>query len=174
MSLYNSRMMPFKVMVLATFLAVTAANLDAQSPGDENAIRQRFADLDIAWNHHDAQQITNPQTAVSDADYINVSGGWTKGREAFAAVMARLQAGPFHDVQRHTVVEKIRFIRPDVAVVITTNVDRRGDAPPSESRGTYVLSKEGGHWLLDSFQNTQVSTPPGAQQPPKTTPAPKQ
>jgi uncharacterized protein (TIGR02246 family) len=88
--------------------------------------------------------------------------------------MARLQAGPFHDVQRHTVVEKIRFIRPDVAVVITTNVDRRGDAPPSESRGTYVLSKEGGHWLLDSFQNTQVSTPPGAQQPPKTTPAPKQ
>ena len=33
-------------------------------------------------------------------------------------------------------VEKIRFVRPDVAIVITTNVDRRGDGPPSKSRST--------------------------------------
>ena len=75
--------------------------------------------------------------------------------------MTKLQAEPFHDVQRHTVVEKIRSVRPDVAAVITTNVDRHGDGPPSESRGTYVLSKEEGYWLLDPFQNTQVSTPSG-------------
>jgi uncharacterized protein (TIGR02246 family) len=159
--------MPIRVIAFCVLLAATAANLPAQSPGDEQAIRQRFADLDTAWNHHDAQQITNPQTAVADADYINLNGGWIKGREAFVAVMSQLQAGPFHDIQRHTVVEKIRFLRPDVAIVITTNVDRHGDGPPSESRGTYVLSKEAGHWLLNSFQNTQISAPPGAPQPPQ-------
>ena len=153
--------MPTKQRILLWFcLAVSTLNLVAQSPADEEAIRQRFADLDTAWGHHDAQQITNPQTAITDADFINLSGGWTKGREAFVGVMTRLQAGPFHDIQRHTIVEKIRFIRPDVAVVITTNVDRHGDGPPSESRSTYVLSKEGGHWLLNSFQNTQIAAPP--------------
>jgi uncharacterized protein (TIGR02246 family) len=164
--------MPIKVIVFCVLLAATAANLPAQSPGDEQAIRQRFADLDTAWNHHDPQQITNPQTAVADADYINLNGGWIKGREAFVAVMSQLQAGPFHDIQRHTVVEKIRFLRPDVAIVITTNVDRHGDGPPSESRGTYVLSKEAGHWLLNSFQNTQISAPAGAPQPPQPSSAP--
>jgi uncharacterized protein (TIGR02246 family) len=153
--------MPTKQLILILlYLAASAANLPAQSPADEQAVRQRFAELDTAWNRHDAQQITNAQTAVTDADYINLNGGWTKGREAFVAVMSKLQAGPFHDIQRHTVVEKIRFIRPDVAVVITTNVDRHGDGPPSESRGTYVLSKEAGHWLLNSFQNTQITAPP--------------
>jgi uncharacterized protein (TIGR02246 family) len=163
--------MPTKQLaVLLLCLAATTADLSAQSPGDEQAIRQRFADLDTAWNHHDAQQITNPQTAVADADYINVNGGWTKGREAFVAIMARLQAGPFHDIQRHTVVEKIRFVRPDVAVVITTNVDRHGDGPPSQSRSTFVLSKEEGHWLLNSFQNTQITAPPEPARPPQSTP----
>lgn len=153
-------------IVLCLGLAATTASLPAQSPADNQAIRQRFADLDTAWNHHDAKQITNPQTAIADADYINWTGGWIKGQEAFVAVMTQLQAGPFHDVTRHTIVEKIRFIRPDVAIAITTNIDRHGEGPPSESRSTYVLSKEEGHWLLNSFQNTQIAAPPGAQSTP--------
>ena len=154
--------MTLKAILLGFLLAIGTAGLPAQSPGDEQALRQRFANLDTAWNHHDAHAITNPQTAVADADYINLNGGWVKGREPFVAVMSKLQAGPFHDIQRRTVVEKIRFVRPDVAVVITTNVDRRGDGQPSESRSTYVLSKEGSQWLLNSFQNTKISAPPGA------------
>ncbi|WP_421800799.1 SgcJ/EcaC family oxidoreductase [Granulicella sibirica] len=160
------------IYCVATVVTLTTLHVSAQEPrlGDEQAIRQRFADLDTAWSHHDAQQITNAQTAVADADYINLTGGWIKGREPFVGVMTKLQAGPFHDIQRHTVVEKIRFIRPDVAVVITTNVDRHGDGPPSESRSTYILSKEGGRWLLNSFQNTQVAAPPDASRPPQSTP----
>jgi hypothetical protein len=53
-------------------LAATTASVFAQSSGDEQAIRQRFADLHTAWNHHDAQQITNPQTVRADADFITV------------------------------------------------------------------------------------------------------
>jgi uncharacterized protein (TIGR02246 family) len=149
-----------KLILLWLYLAASTVTLPAQSPADEQAIRQRFAELDTAFSHHDAQQITNPKTAVTDADYINLTGAWIKGQEAFVGLMTQLQAGPFHDLTRHTIVEKIRFVRPDVAIVITTNVDRHGDGPPIESRSTYVLSKEEGHWLLNSFQNTQITAPP--------------
>jgi uncharacterized protein (TIGR02246 family) len=93
------------------------------------------------------------------------------GRKAwsFVGIMTKLQAGPFHDVHRQTIVEKIRFIRPDVAVVITTIVDRHGDGPPAETRGTFVLSKEQGHWLLNSFQNTQITAPPAPVRTPQST-----
>ncbi len=164
--------MPIKLMLLSVLVAGMVLDLHAQNPADDQAIRQFFADADSAWNHHDAQQLTNPKTTVADGDFVNVYGGWTKGREAFVAIMSRLQAGPFHDIQRHTVVEKIRFVRPDVAVVITTNVDRHGNGPPSETRGTFVLSKEEGHWLLDSFQNTQITTPPGSPTSRQNTPGP--
>ena len=80
--------------------------------------------------------------------------------EPFVAIMTKLQAGPFNDVHRQTIIEKIRFIRADVAVVITTIVDRHGDEPPASTRGTFVLSKEQGRWLLNSFQNTQITAPP--------------
>ncbi len=153
-------------LALCLLLSATTLHLHAQNTGDaqakdEQAIRQFFANADIAWNHHSAEQLVNPQNTVADADFVNVYGGWNKGRENFAALMGRLQAGPFHDITRHTVVEKIRFVRPDVAVVITTNIDRHGDASPTESRGTFILSKESGQWLLNSFQNTEITTPAG-------------
>ncbi len=158
------------LLLSATTLNLSAQNIngDAQTK-DEQAIRQFFANAEAAWNHHSAEQLTNPQTTVADADFINVYGGWTKGRGPFVIQMGRLQAGPFHDITRHTVVEKIHFVRPDVAVVITTSTDRKGDNPPIQSRATHVLSKEEGHWLLNSFQNTEITTPPG---PPPTSSGP--
>jgi uncharacterized protein (TIGR02246 family) len=142
---------------LCLLLTVVTLNLPAQTSGEDQALRTFFADADVAWNNHNAQQLTNPQNATGDADFVNIYGGWAKGLESFVAIMTKLQAGPFHEIQRHTIVEKIRFIRPDVAVVITTIVDRHGDGPPAETRGTFVLSKEQGRWLLNSFQNTQIT-----------------
>ncbi len=154
--------MQLRTIALPVLIVVMTLNVGAQTGDEEQKIRTFFADSDAAWNRHNAQQLTNPQTTVPDADFINVFGGWTKGLNNFVTIMGNLQAGPFHDVARRTIVEKIRFVRSDVAVVITTNVDRRGDGPPTETRGTFVLSKEGGRWLLNSFQNTQVTAGPEA------------
>ena len=160
--------MKIKVIPLLLLIAAVTLSLPAQSTGEEQAIRQFFADADVAWYNHDARQLTNPHNATADADFVNVYGGWAKGMENFVSIMTKLQAGPFHDDMRHTNIEKIRFVRPDVAVVITTIVDRHGDGPPAETRGTFVLSKEKGLWLLNSFQNTKIET----QRPPQAAPTP--
>ena len=148
--------MIIRTLSVCVLLAAATLSLPAQRGGEDQTIRKFFADSDIAWNKHDARQLTNPGNATADADFINVYGGWAKGIENFVAVMSKLQAGPFHDDFRRTNVEKIRFVRPDVAVVITTIVDRHGSGPPAETRGTFVLSKEKGVWLLNSFQNTKI------------------
>jgi uncharacterized protein (TIGR02246 family) len=149
-----------RLVLLGCLLVSASLGVSAQSSGENQAIKTFFANADIAWNNHDARQLTNPENATADADFINVYGGWAKGMEPFVAIMTKLQAGPFHDIHRQTIVEKIRFVRPDVAVVITTIVDRHGDGPTASTRGTFVLSKEEGRWLLNFFQNTQVTAPP--------------
>jgi uncharacterized protein (TIGR02246 family) len=153
--------MRIRTFLLCGVLVASTMNVVGQSGGEDQAVRKFFADADVAWNNHDAKQLTNPRNATADADFVNVYGGWAKGQESFVPIMTRLQAGPFHDVRRHTIVEKIRFVRPDVAVVIATIVDRHGEGPPAETRATFVLSKEQGLWLLNSFQNTQITAPPG-------------
>ncbi|WP_263381396.1 SgcJ/EcaC family oxidoreductase [Granulicella arctica] len=163
-----SIMIKLRLFSLGVFLIAGTLTIAAQSSGDDQAVRTFFANADIAWNNHDARQLTNLQNATVDADFINVYGGWAKGMEPFVAIMTKLQAGPFHDVHRQTTVEKIRFIRDDVAVVITTIVDRHGGGPPASTRGIFVLSKEQGHWLLNSFQNTQITSPPERAQVPQT------
>jgi hypothetical protein len=66
---------------LCLLLAVATLNLAAQNSGEDQALRTFFADADVAWNNHNAQQLTNPQNATADADFVNVYGGWAKGLE---------------------------------------------------------------------------------------------
>ena len=152
--------MKISAISLVVLLAATTLNVTAQSGGEEQVIRKFFADADVAWNKHDARELTNPQNATADAGFVNVYGGWAKGRDNFVAIMTKLQAGPFHDDFRQTIVEKVKFVRPDVAVVITTIADRHGNGPSAQTRGTFVLSKENGLWLLTSFQNTKIAEAP--------------
>ena len=44
-------------------------------------------------------------------------------------------------------IEKIRFIKPDVAVALVRQISTVGNI------GTFVLSKESGKWLVVNFAN---------------------
>ena len=89
-----------------------------------------------------------PDRCVDDALFINTTGGWVKGRENFAKMIAPLHApgGPFHDHTRRHEVEELRFVRPDVAIAAVRTFDiRRAGVPTTgeETRGLILLSKEG-------------------------------
>ncbi len=143
--------------ILSLLLVVVSMQcLRAQSP-DEQAIRKVFSASDTAWNAHNAAQLLDAQRTAPDADFINVFGGWVQGRAAFLPVMERLQAGPFHTISRKTIIDKIKFVRSDVAIAIVALQDQPEGGPSITTRGTFVLSKEDGHWMVDSMQNTKVA-----------------
>ena len=51
-------------------------------------------------------------------------------------------------------IEKIRFIRPDVAVVHVRSLSTVGNL------GTYVMTKDTGQWLVVSFTNVEYELGP--------------
>ena len=143
-------------------VVISMQSLRAESKPEEQAIRNVFTASDAAWNAHDANQLLNLQRTAPDADFINVFGGWVQGRAAFVPIMERLQAGPFHAISRKTIVDKIKFVRSDVAIAIVTLQDQSEGRRSTTTRGTFVLSKENGRWIVDSMQNTHGTDVPEA------------
>jgi uncharacterized protein (TIGR02246 family) len=123
------------------------------SPTEEQAIRTVLARFFEGWNTHDADKMVSAY--AEDIDHIDVFGEWHKGREAMRNELARLHAGPLRNSQKNYTVEKIRFLKPDVAVV---QVSTQGTGGPN--LGTYVMEKQKAGWLTVSFTNVAPHDPP--------------
>jgi uncharacterized protein (TIGR02246 family) len=133
---------------------------------DATAIRALLADgFETSWNSHQPATAATPDKCASDAVFINTTGGWLKGCDDWAALIAPLHApgGPFADHTRRHTVEELQFVRPDVAIAVvkTFDIKRAGVATSGEeTRGLVVLSKENGHWKLAANQNTRIQGSP--------------
>lgn len=141
------------IVLLTTFaVSVFAAGVE-----DEQMIRKVVSDLYEAWNKHDAAAIVKDFTA--DHDHINTFGGWAKSKEQIqqAYVRGHAPGGPLtRSGEKKHVVEKIKFLRPDVAVAIVHTTSTR-----NRDVSTWVLTKESNRWLVANFHNTTETTPPG-------------
>jgi uncharacterized protein (TIGR02246 family) len=135
---------------------------------DQTAVRALMGRLADAWNDGDAHAFA--QVFTEDADYITFFGLHTQGRTAIEEVHRPLFAGPLKG-SRLTGGStgddgvQIRFLRPDVALVVATGGSTlQGAAAPDPSRDsilTFVAVRDHGEWSFASFQNTRRSTPPG-------------
>lgn len=167
-----------KLQLLASILVATAVGAFGQSHAtgaaadsgrndqDARAIRALLAyGFEESWNSHQPAMAATPDKCADDAIFINTSGGWVKGRQAFIDLLTPLHAagGPFHDHTRRHVVEDLRFIRPDVAIAVVKTFDIRIAGVPTpgrETRGLVVLSKEGEDWKLTANQNGTIQATP--------------
>jgi uncharacterized protein (TIGR02246 family) len=107
-----------QTLVLAVALCASAQvkPQDQVKPqNEEQAIRAVLARFYEGWNTHDADKMAS--VYAEDIDHINVFGEWQKGRATLRQELAHLHAGPLHDSQKSYTVEKIRFVKPDVAVI---------------------------------------------------------
>ena len=156
-------------MVVGAFAQSPATRTDAVSGGteqDARAIRALLAyGFEESWNSHRPATAVTPDKCADPAIFINTSGGWVKGCQAAADLVAPLHApgGRFHDHTRRHLVEELRFIRPDVAIAVVKTFDIRRAGKPTtgeETRGLVVLSKEGEHWKVTASQNARMQVSP--------------
>jgi uncharacterized protein (TIGR02246 family) len=92
-----------------------------------------------------------------DAIWTTGHGSRLYGRAAIAEFTARVLPGATAHGSATYEVEHVLFIRPDVAAVkVRQRYFTPDGALDSEGSPMYVMSKEGGRWLLTANQNTPV------------------
>jgi uncharacterized protein (TIGR02246 family) len=139
------------VCSLAFALPGPVAGDDASKNAVEAAVQ--------TWN--DGWRTKNAQLACSeyaeDADWTNAFGMTERGRDAICKKLAEVFNLPFVMAAKSEVVSQdIRFLGPDVAVVIT-KVHRVGQHTPGgeplgdrDTRHQRVLFRSGGRWRVVS------------------------
>ncbi|KFU78239.1 conserved hypothetical protein [Amycolatopsis lurida] len=123
------------------------------------AVLGKLAD---AWNDGDAAAYASLFT--EDADYVTFFGMNMPGRAVIESAHRSLFEGP---LKGSKLVAgggefKVRFVRPDVAIVVSGGGSSLSDHKPEpgrESTLTYVFVEEPDGWRVASFQNTRVSDP---------------
>lgn len=132
------------------------------SQAEEAAVRKYVENFESAWNRHDA--VTLFGMRASEIDRINAFGGWIRDPSADERVMTRLFAGPFGQSKHKITAERIRFLTPDVALVIIHMVvgSTAGPASSLGARSLHVLVKHRGNWELTGFANVPILSPPEA------------
>jgi uncharacterized protein (TIGR02246 family) len=157
---------PRKIVVLVLLFAFSwlARSLQGQNPADEAAIRaipQAFA---AGWAKHDAHQLA--QLMAADVDFVNVGADWLHGRSDFELYHTRLFSGRFKESMLTPRDVKLRFLKPDLAVLHWSwglTGDRNEDLTPRKPRfGLFamVVERHGSNWLIITAQNTNFISGP--------------
>jgi uncharacterized protein (TIGR02246 family) len=134
---------------------------------DESAERRAILELgqalQDAWNRGDAAGYASLFT--DDADFVAWTGEYGQGRRAIEDGHRPLFDGPLagsrmvlvDDDAETARPESLRFIRPDVAIMVTSGVVTLADqsATGPESVQTFVLIKNGNRWRVAAFHNTR-------------------
>ena len=132
---------------------------------DEKGIQDIVKQLEVAWNAYDSVSFAAP--FAEDANFIQIFGGQLDGRTAVEA-SHRVIFDTIYKGSRATFsLRNIRFVRPDVAIVLTgANVKfhEGSEAREINTRPTLIVVKEQAKWQIAAFQNTRISEMPAAAQ----------
>ncbi len=125
---------------------------------DERALHELVYHLEAAWNAADGAAFA--EAFAEDADFIHILGGYYTGRAAIETGHRMIFGTIYKGSSVRYSVEKIRFVRPDVAVVYLRQFLQfyEGDAARDlEARPTMFAERSDGKWQIVAMQNTRIT-----------------
>jgi uncharacterized protein (TIGR02246 family) len=136
--------------------------MEADMPtADEAEIQQLMSELTAAWNRGDAEAYG--ARYLPDATFTNINGEFYVGRDEFDRRHAEVFRGAFKGTTLALAIRKLRFVRPDVAIVdVSTKVGGSALRPQGVQLGPdgelrscllMVLLKEAGAWSIAAYHN---------------------
>lgn len=157
-------------LALVLFFAYSSAALAQQNSTEANtttksgdaadaAIKQVLETYTEAWNRYDSHALA--MLFTEDCDYVIVNGGNTHGREALETVFARNFNSNLKSSTRTDSIRRMRFLTPDIASLDdywVLNVPGT-DQPRREGYYTWILVRQGGHWLIAAHHAAQFIMP---------------
>lgn len=129
--------------MLIVLVIPLCAIADQNVAEDERAIRKVIADETIAWNRHEAD--LTPQALAEDFDIVLPTGQYFRGKPHLGKAFSTF----LKNAHKMVSVDRIRFVRPDVALV-----DGKFEISGSEIQPyptglqTWVMVKENQRWIL--------------------------
>jgi uncharacterized protein (TIGR02246 family) len=138
---------------------MTAAPTPTPTPAPpDQAVRLVVAEADRLQSDPDGFA----ELLTEDVVVVNFGGRRVRGRAALHQAMTAALASPLADVTTRQIVDHVRFVRPDVALVECTkhvHDGRPGGAPHLAATGevTFVLVRQHGRWRIASVQTTPVA-----------------
>ncbi len=125
---------------------------------EERALHGVVYQLESSWNAADAAGFAAP--FADDAEFIHILGGYYTGRAAIEAGHRMILGTIYKSSTVRFSVEKIKFIRPDVALVFLRQfLQLLQDGTPHEvqARPMIVAESVEGKWHIAAMQNTRIS-----------------
>lgn len=125
---------------------------------DERALHKMVYQLESAWNAGDGDAFA--ALFADDADVIHILGGYYSGRETIRAGHRMIFGTIYKGSTVHYTVEKIKFLRPDIALVfLRQHLELAEDSvvPELDARPTIVAESIDGKWHIVALQNTRIS-----------------
>jgi uncharacterized protein (TIGR02246 family) len=157
----RNALIPFLLM-MAPIPVMSLADTGAEHASDIAAINAVLTDRFLAgWNTHDAHVFAS--AFAEDADFTNVRGVSVSGRYQIEQFHAQAFQKMFMHSHQTEDVQKIRFLKPEVAVVdvrweLTGALTPDGNPIPNRSGLLdLVFTSSGGHWLISVMHNTDLT-----------------
>jgi uncharacterized protein (TIGR02246 family) len=152
------------IAAAASLAAPVVASAAQSRSADEAQIQAIVAEQVAAWNAGDATAFS--KSFAEEGSFTNIRGTVFYGHKAFEERHQEIFTGFFKGSRLSMTVTRIRFVRPDVAIVdLATEVSNLSGAPPGVRPNTagrivtrlqQVMVKDRDVWRVESYHNVDV------------------
>jgi len=139
----------------------------AADPTGETTIRKIVDDQVKAWNAADGNAYAAHFAA--EGSFTNLFGMVMYGRAAFAKRHSDILAGIYKHTTKKEIIQRIRFVTPDIAIVdIDNEIHGITAMPPGLSipadgilrtKLMQVFVKHQGEWWVEAYHNVDLKSP---------------